>query len=610
MRHPFLAALESRILLGDGAMGTELMDRGATRATCLDLLSVESPDLVRGIHEDYIRAGADVIETNTFTASRAELQRWGAGERVREVNVRAAKLARDAREIAGQPVFVAGSVGPIGRALRPIGDIPLAQARAIFREQINGLLEGGVDLVLLETFPSIAEVREAILAAREACDLPIVAQVTFTQEGTALGGEGPAEIANSLLGLGADIVGVNCGTGPHDALTFVAEMARASEAKISCYPNAGLPRLEAGRTVYTASPDYFADYVPRFVAAGVNLVGGCCGTGPRHIAAMRRALGGEPATPTYVVPAPPYEPEAAVESIATAGSTLRQKLASGRFAISVEIDPPRGINPRKAIEGARLLQEAGVDTINVADSPMARVRMSAIAMSVLIQHQVGVETIIHCTSRDRNLMALQADLIGAHALGLRNVIALTGDPPTLGEYSRATGVWDVDSIGLIRILKTLNQGIDWAGNSIGAPTDFYVACAANPAHEDLDREVERFRAKLEAGADFVMTQFVWDPKLVTSFFERAGPVNVPVLVGVLPLQSYRHAEYMHHEVPGVFIPEDLRERMRRAGENGIREGLAIARDFLAEIRPHVQGMYVMPSFGRYDVTAQFIADAR
>ena len=598
------------MLLADGAIGTELMDRGIPRGTYLDLLNIENPDLVRGVHEDYIRAGAEVIETNTFTANATELAHWAPSGRVREINLRGAKIARDAREIVGQPVFVAGSVGPIGRSLQPLGDVPLSQAKAVFREQIDALLEGGVDLILLETFPSLAEIKEALLAAVEACDLPLVAQMTFTQDGTTLSGESPAEVCRQLLDLGADVVGVNCGTGPHAALEFISRMGEPCRGRTSCSPNAGLPRLEGHRAVYGASPEYFAEYTPRFIAAGARLIGGCCGTKPAHIVAMRNAVASAVAsTGVHVVPAEIAEPQPLSEQSAGGASTLREKLAAGKFVISIEIDPPRGINPRKAIEGAAMLRDAGADAINVGDSPMARVRMGAIALSVLIARETGIEPIVHCTTRDRNLMALQADLLGAHALGLRNVIALTGDPPSLGDYARATGVWDTDSIGLIRILKTLNQGVDWAGNSIGSPTDFFVACAANPAHEDLTTEVERFRRKLEAGADFVMTQFVWDPKLVIDFFDRAGPIHVPILVGILPLQSHRHAEYMHNEVPGVFIPDRLRERMRQAGEQGIREGLLIARDFLDEIRPHVQGMYVMPSFGRYEVVAQFVADA-
>lgn len=607
--HPFLRALAERVLLADAAVGTELMDRGVPRGANLDLLTIEHPDLVRRVHEDYIRAGADVITTNTFTANAAELGHWGLQDRVRQINLQAAKLARDVREISGQPVFVAGSVGPIGRNLRPLGDIPLEQARTIFRSQIDALLEGGVDLIVLETFPSLAELAEAIRAAQEACDLPIVAQATFTEDATTMSGESPAEFARAAVDLGADVVGINCGTGPQFALDFLAGIGGEARVPLSCSPNAGLPRLEGRRAVYGATPEYFADYVPRFVAVGARLIGGCCGTSPQHIAAMKGALAGAAEREAVVVAAPAEQPQQDYDEPIRTGATLREKLAAGKFVVSVEIDPPRGSNPRKAIEGARLLKDAGADAINVGDSPMARVRMSAIAMTVLIQQQAGIEGIIHCTTRDRNLMALQADLLGAHALGVRNVIALTGDPPSVGPYSQATGVWDTDSIGFIRILKTLNEGVDWAGNSIGTPTDFFVAAAANPAHEDLELEIERCRRKLEAGADVIMTQFVWDVKQLTSFFERVGPVHVPILAGVLPLQSSRHAEFMHNEVPGVFIPDDLRERMRKAGENGIREGLAIAKDFLSEIREFVQGIYVVPSFGRYEVVGQFVSEA-
>jgi len=491
--------------------------------------------------------------------------------------------------------------------------------RAALREQAEALLEGGCDLIILETFPDIAELREAILAVKECCDLPIVAQVTFQRDGRTYGGEPPDEVANVASSLGADVAGINCSLGPQSVLEVVEQMAANSSIRVSAMPNAGLPKFMDKRLVYPSTPEYFAEYTQKLVLAGANIVGGCCGTTPEHTAAMREALQGEWNTrgrattngASRAAPAvniAPAQPAAA--DPAPAPRTLRQKLAAGEFVVSVELDPPRGLNPRKALEGAAHLKALGADTINIGDSPMARVRMSAIALAVLMQQQVGIETIIHFTSRDRNLMAIQSDLLGAHALGIRNVIALTGDPPSTGDYARASGVWDVDSIGFIRILKMLNDGSDWAGNSIGKGTDFFIACAANPTADNVDLEIDRVRRKLEAGADALMTQQIYSAEILASFLDRLGPISVPVLVGIMPLQSHRHTEFIHNELPGVFVPEAVRERMRLAGENGIAEGIAHARELLEECRPYVQGTYLIPSFGRYEVVGELVTLAK
>ena len=616
MKHPFLTALEERILLADGAMGTLLQSRGVPNTACLEAVVLDDADKVRRIHEDYIAAGADIIETNTFGANRYRLARHGLEKRVHEINFKAARLARDAREIHGRPVFIAGAIGPTGRMLAAVGDVRPQEVRAALREQAEALLEGGVDLIILETFPDIAELREAILAVKECCDLPIVAQATFQRDGRTLGGEPPDEVANVASTLGADVAGINCGLGPQSALEVVEQMAANSAIRISAMPNAGLPRFMDQRLVYPSTPDYFAEYTRRLVVAGANIVGGCCGTTPEHIVAMRHALDGEWNTrgrgaersTAVVLPA-----DGAISNEALTGAktrTLREKLADGEFVVSVELDPPRGLNPRKALEGAAHLKALGTDTINIGDSPMARVRMSAIALAVLIQQRVGIETIIHFTSRDRNLMAIQSDLLGAHALGIRNVIALTGDPPSTGEYARATGVWDVDSVGLIRVLKMLNQGTDWAGNSIGKGTEFFVACAANPTADDVGVEVDRVRRKVEAGADLLMTQQLYSADVLREFLERLGPTGLPVLVGIMPLQSHRHAEFIHNELAGVSVPEDVRERMRLAGENGIAEGIALARELLEQCRPYVNGAYLVPSFGRYEVVGELVTQAK
>jgi homocysteine S-methyltransferase len=508
-------------------------------------------------------------------------------------------------------VFVAGAVGPTGRILANVGDVKPEEVRAAFREQVEALLEGGVDLIILETFPDLAELREAVLAVKDASDLPVVAQMTFQRDGRSMGGEPPDEVANVASALGADVAGINCSLGPQPVLEVIEQMAAASSIRLCAMPNAGLPRFMDGRMIYPSTPDYFAEYAKKLVLAGANIVGGCCGTTPEHTAAMRQALDGEwntrgRAGGVTVVPAP----KASTSEPGGVTSGLRSKLKEGEFVVSVELDPPRGLNPRKVLEGAAHMKALGADCINIGDSPMARVRMSAIALAVLVEQRVGVEPIIHFTTRDRNLMAIQSDLLGAHALGIRNVIALTGDPPSSGDYARASGVWDVDSIGLIRILKMLNEGTDWAGNSIGKGTDFFIACAANPTADNVDQELDRVGRKLEAGADVLMTQPIYSKDILVSFLERLGRVEVPVLVGILPLQSSRHAEFIHNELAGVFVPDDVRERMRKAGENGVAEGIAHARELLEECRPYVSGTYLMPSFGRYEVVGELVTLAK
>jgi homocysteine S-methyltransferase len=517
-------------------------------------------------------------------------------------------------------VLIGGSVGPIGRDL-VIGAMTLDDAVQAFREQIGALVEGGVDLLVLETFPSLREADAALRAARSVTDLPAIVMLNFNADLATPAGESPAEVARTLAIAGADVVGINCGVGPQAALDMLQEMANAApDVRLAIKPNAGLPRIVAGAEVYPAAPDYFADFALRAKDLGACVIGGCCGTTPEHVRAMSEALhrseGNTPAAPatvrltqTSVTVAPgslDTSPPLDEPLAPAAPSLLRDKLKAGKYVVSVEIDPPRGINPRKAVEGAALLHEAGADAINIGDSPMARVRMSALALAVLIQRDVGIETIIHQTSRDKNLMALQSDLLGAHALGIRNVIALTGDPSP--EDSQSSTVWDVDSIGFIRILKRLNEGVDFAGNSLGRPTHFFVAAAANPTADDLELELRRVREKLDAGADMLMTQPAYDADVVRVFFERLGHVDVPVLLGVLPLMSSRHAEFIHNELAGVHVPDSVRERMRRAGEAGAAAGLELALEHAEVTRmlPFVSGIYVMPSFGRYEVAAELV----
>ena len=576
--------------------------------------------MIAGV-DRYIGAGAELVETNTFGANRFKLAPYGLERRVRDINYLGARVAREAREIAGESVFVAGSVGPTGFAFRPAQAVGPEQLGAAYEEQVEALLEGGVDLLVFETFTDLEELKAAVSAGQRCCDLPIIAHMTFSEDLRTLGGQDIPTVVKALEDLAVDVLGTNCTVGPQGVLDVLVAMTALTRRPLSGMPNAGLPQMVEGRFIYLSSPAYFADYTARFREAGVTVIGGCCGTTPAHIAAMRGAL--------TMAPSPPLEGfSTALGSSVTRGvvggvrerteeedeqpltaeapTELTRKLQAGHFAISVELDPPKGTNPAKLLAGAAMLRDQGVDCINIGDSPMARVRMSALAVAVRVQQEVGLETIIHYTTRDRNLMAIQSDLIGAHALGVRNIIALTGDPPHMGDYPHVTTVWDVDSIGFIGILKSLNQGRDFNGNSIGRATSFFVACAVTPKAPDLEGEKERFRRKLAAGADLVMTQPLYTLEDLEQFLDEFGPIPRPVLLGVMPLQSYRHAEFLHHEVGGIEVPDHLRERMRLAGDRAKEEGLAITLEFITRIKGLVNGVYIMPSFGRYEVASEIV----
>jgi len=629
----FLEQLRQRPLLCDGAMGTLLYARGVTYEQCFDELNLTRPELIQGIHREYITAGAQIIETNTFGANRVKLEGHNLGGKVRDINYRAAKIAAEAREVTGSPVFIAGAVGPTGRPLQAPDEHRLSELRAIFREQIGALQEGGIDIVMLETFTNLSELRQAVLAAQELGGLSIVAQMSFYEDGHTLSGQSPARVAAVLGDLGVDVIGANCSVGPAGTFDALEEMIASTKQSFdtstiffSAQPNAGLPARIDNRFFYVSTPDYFADYALRFTKAGVRLIGGCCGTTPRHIAAMRQAIddcyGCSPSNDTETTqPARATVTTRSKTTIAElieaetlipqqgSRTPLQRKLESKDFVVSVELDPPKGLNPTKILEGAALLQQAGVDCINIADSPMARVRMGCVAMARLIQDHLGVETIIHLTTRDRNLMALQSELLGAHALGIRNILALTGDPVRVGDYPNTTGVWDVDSSGLIKILQGMNEGHDAAGSSIGAHASFYIGCALNlnMTDEETDREIEKYRRKVDAGAHYIMTQPIYDPAPLVRFLHRVGTPPIPLVLGCIPLHSSRHAEYLHNEVPGITIPDPVRTRMREAGEYGHAEGLKLAQELLTEARTMIQGVYLMPSYGRYDVVSELTA---
>lgn len=624
--HPFLQKLSERPLLCDGAMGTMLFSMGASDEQCLEYLSITRPGWITEIHQAFAAAGADVIKTHTFGSNRVRLADVGLQDKVRDLNFRAVKLVRDVREVVGRAIFIAGDVGPLGKRLAPYGPVTVEEADAAFQEQIAVLWEAGADLILFETFSEIAELEIAVRAAKAVCDLPIVASMTYNQDGRTGSGMTPGEAVQRLTAVGADVAGINCSVGPAPSLEVLREMHRSdATAAFSIMPNAGFPARIDGRFSYPAGPAYFARHVAPFLENGARLIGGCCGTTPMHIREMRGALDaylnqkGVATVPTVAadeLPAMHIALDMALDDDSGDSdqdeTDLLRKIRAGKFVISVEVDPPRGFNAQKQIEGARHAKSMGADAINVADSPMARVRMSALSLCVQIQQQVGIESIVHFTTRDRSLMGLQADLIGAQALGVRNILALTGDPPSLGDSQNSTAVYDVDSIGLVRIINRLNEGFDQGDNKMGQPGNFTIAVACDPTRADLAEEADRFHQKVSGGAHFTMTQPIYDPQVWLRFLrvyeERHGDFPVPVLIGILPLQSHRHASFLHNEVPGITLSEMALERMRKAGADGRQEGVAMAQELLLQLvdAPHVQGVYLMPSFGRYEVACQVL----
>jgi homocysteine S-methyltransferase len=616
-------------------MGTLLYSHGIPQRACLDELVLTRADLIASIHREYLEAGADAIETDTFGANRFRLAEYGLERQACQINRRAAQLAREARDTAGRDALVAGSIGPLGSAMRGQPRPHPGFARAAFREQIEGLLEGGVDMFVLETFGDLDTILLAIEEARRACALPIVAQMTFGEDLRANAGITPEAAAAALAEAGVDAIGVNCGAGPLVCLEALVRTGPPSATLArSIMPNAGLPQRIEGRFVYSAGPDYFGEIVPRMLAAGATIVGGCCGTTPEHTKAMRAAIDALSAEGSRgVIEAVPPLPDGAERDMAAAAaprtprsegpegsapapSGLARKLADGKFVISVEIDPPRSIRIERTIEAGRLLQDAGVDLVNVSDSATGRVRMGALAVAFGIQTALDLECLVHLTTRDRNLMALEAELLGAHALGVRNILALTGDPPRVADRPATTAVWDVDAIGLIDIIRRLNRGEDRAGGSIGQAAIFTIACALDPTAADPDKEWTRLERKLAAGAEVIMTQPLYSVAQVEAMLARArehfGPSGfpVPVLLGVLPLHSARHAEFLHHEVPGITIPQEHRTAMHAAGERGAEVGLEMSMQLLEQVGREVQGTYVMPSFGRYELAAELVRRLR
>jgi methionine synthase I (cobalamin-dependent)/5,10-methylenetetrahydrofolate reductase len=597
-----LARLKKSPVLCDGAMGTLLYSKGIFINRSYDELNLSQPELIRGIHHEYLQAGAEIIETNTFGGNSFRLARHSMADKVHGINLAGARIAKEAAK--SFDVWVAGSVGPLGIRIEPLGKTSFAEARAAFRDQIAALLEGGVDLLILETFGYLEEIHQAMLAARDVSStIPIVAQVTVDEEGNCLDGSTPETFTPRLEEWGADVIGCNCSVGPVDMLEAIEKVRALTSVPLAAQPNAGIPRSVEGRNIYLCSPEYMASYARKFVASGVRLVGGCCGTTPDHIRVMKSALRvaearsktasgstSEHQAKVVVSPAVPLDQR----------SRLGGKIARGEFVTMVEIVPPKGTDIRKELEGARFVKSVGVDAINIPDSPRASARMSNQALSLLVQQEVGIEAILHYTCRDRNVLGIQSDLLGASATGIRNLICITGDPPKMGNYPDATAVFDVDAIGLVNIVHNLNRGQDIGGNPIGQGTAFVIGVGANPGITDLDEEIRRFAYKVEAGAEYAVTQPVFDLRLLETFLKRIEHTRIPVVAGIWPLVSVRNAEFMKNELR-VSVPDSILERMAAAKtpEHAKEEGITIAREMLIAVRDMVQGAQISAPLGKY-----------
>lgn len=603
-------------ILGDGAMGTQLNLRGIGFEQCFDVLNLENPALVAEIHREYIQAGSQIIQTNTFGANRFKLAEHNLAGQVQSINQAGVELARRAVLASFKEVLVAGDVGPLGVRLRPFGKVQAEEARFAFVEQFEALCQSGIDLLILETFTDLQELLEAVRAARQVCELPVVASMTYTRDDRTLLGDSPAKVATTLAEAGVDVIGVNCSGGPAQIWRILRQMhAAVLQPRFSAMPNAGWPEQVGGRIKYPASADYFGEYALAFYQAGAVLIGGCCGTTPQHIAAMRQALERRAEQGALDGVAISLVESEAQDSSAEVPSQLAQKLVRGQFVVSVEMDPPRGLSTHKLLAGASLLAEAGADVINVADSPMARMRMSPWAVCSVIQRQFNIETVLHFPTRGRNILRVQGDLLAAHALGIRNVFVVMGDPTEIGDYPDAMDEYDLVPSGLVRLIKQgFNVGLDHAGVEIGQPTSFFVGCAVNLAPQDLDQEIKNLRSKVRAGADFVLSQPIYQPERARFFLERyadqTGNLAVPILVGVLPLNGPRHASFLHNEVPGIDIPESILRRMQLAGEDAQNEGIRITLELIEEMRSWASGIYLMPAFNRYDLAAEIIEQVK
>jgi len=594
---------KNEAIVFDGGVGTYLYEKGIFINTCFDELNLINADIVTEVHRDYVNAGADVIETNTFGANRFKLAPHGLETKVYEINLKGAQLAK---AVAKQDVLVAGSIGPLGIQIEPLGKISYDEAKEAFKEQAKGLIDGGVDLIILETFLLVAELAQAIRAVRELNpDIPIMAQMTINDDGNLLSGAPLESFAKAVDGTSVDTIGLNCSVGPKAMLDALETLKTLTALPISVQPNAGLPQNIGGRNIYMTSPEYMAEYAKRFIQTGASIVGGCCGTNPTHIRAIRRAVRAlqpvkrmDRGSVNLTVTAP----EAVRVYEQTEKSRLATKLVRKEFVTLTELVSPRGVSPGKEIAKARRLHHFGIDAINVPDGPRASARMSALAMSALIQREVGIETVLHFACRDRNVIGMQSDLLGAWAMGVRNVLAVTGDPPKLGNYPNATAVFDVDAIGLTNVINRLNHGLDLAGNPIGEPTGFSIGVGVNPGAINLDEELRRLDWKIEAGAEYMITQPVFDIRILERFMRRISHVKIPLICGIWPLVSFRNAEFMNNEVPGASVPAEILERMRKTTtkEEGFAEGVKIAQETFAHIKGEVSGVQLSAPMGRIE----------
>ncbi|MCB0119035.1 MAG: bifunctional homocysteine S-methyltransferase/methylenetetrahydrofolate reductase [Anaerolineales bacterium] len=605
-----LETINERTLLADGAMGTMLHARGISFDKCFDELNLTNPAAVADIHREYIEAGAELIITNTFGANRYKLTKHGLQDDVAEINRAGVELAKRVVAASFKDVLIAGDVGPLGVRIAPYGRVKLEEAREAFKEQIQSLADAGVDLMVIETMSDLYEIQEAIKAAKEVASLPVIASVTFTRDDRTLLGDDPVKVAHRIAAAGADVIGVNCSGGPSQLLRILKQMRQAEpNARFWVKPNAGWPEQVSGRIMYPADADYFGEYALQFREAGANIVGGCCGTTPQHIAAMKKSF---ELSPAHMIADISIQPDDEIApELEDQPTQLAQRLANGKFSICVEMDPPRGLSTHKLLAGASLLYDSGADVINVADSPMARMRMSAWAVCDVVQRQVGVETTLHFPTRGRNLLRVQGDLLAAHAIGLRNVFVVMGDPTSIGDYPEATDNYDLVPSGLIKLIKQgFNMGVDHSGTSIGQPTNFFVGAALNLCPQDMDTEVKNLRRKINAGADFFLTQPIYraddGPKLIEAYEAKHGKLDKPILAGILPLVSARHASFLHNEVPGVFIPDEARSRIESAGEDAAKVGVELAVELIQNIKGWAGGIYMMPQFHRYDLVSEII----
>jgi len=603
---PFREFLKQNLVLFDGGIGTEFYKKGIFINRCYDELNVTDEAMVREVHEEYIKAGADAIEANTFGANRLKLQKYGLEDQLFEINCRGARIGK---QVAGEKAYVAGSIGPLGIRIEPWGKTGREEAREVFREQAEALLEGGVDLFILETFLELSPLEQAVLAVREICDLPVIAQLTIREDGSTPFGTPVKMYTKEMSTWDADVIGLNCSVGPEAMLEAIEVMAPLTKKPVSAMPNAGKPKEVEGRNIYLSSPDYFAEYARRFAMAGVKVVGGCCGTTPKDIRSAKatiKALKPVEHGRQWKQITPKVAPTLVIPQKKKSG--LARKISQGEFVSIVEIVPPRGCDVSKVLKAAGALKEAGIDAVNIPDGPRASSRMSPLAVGVIIEREVGIESVLHYCCRDRNLLGMQSGLLGAYSLGIRNVLIITGDPPKLGDYPDATAVFDVDSIGMVNVVNRLNHGRDIGNDVFGNPTGFFVGVGVNPQAPNLDYEIHRFWYKVDAGAEFAITQPVFSPEILLEFLPKISHCFIPIVVGIWPLASLRNAEFLRSEVPGIHVPDHVMERMRKAEEKGeaAEEGMKIAKECLSAVKDSVQGIQISAPFGKYERAIEVI----